>query len=114
MISKIEYNLYFFGVSFVYISYILILFGITVIDLKYLHYLVIITHVLVCFFLFKRFNIFNNDTLIINQYEKNIIFSGAFLLFINTVIYEIGFQVDINKLRSYMPFQFTQTNYELL
>lgn len=102
MISKMQYNIYFFSVLFIYISYLLLLLGISIINIQYLHILVVITHVTICFFLFMRFNIFSNDTLTINQYEKNIIFSSAFLLFINTLIYEIGLNLNVNAVRTFL------------
>jgi len=88
--TKNTYNIYSYSIFFIYLSYILIFFGISIININYIHYFLICVHILLCIFLFKRFNIFNNETLQIDKYEKRFIFSVAIILLINTLVYEVG------------------------
>jgi hypothetical protein len=101
--SKTGYNIYKYFTFFLYFSYFLFFFGISIVNIQYLHILLIIVHIMLCFYLLIRFNIFNYGNLNLNYFEKSFIFSAAILLFFNTLIYEIGIKLNLYEYSKYIP-----------
>jgi len=95
-ITEFQYKIFTYLSLFLYLCYILLFFGISLIDTKYIHIMMVTSHLILCFLILYRFNIFHSERLIINYYEKIFIFNAGLLLVFNIFVYEIGIR--------YIPF----------
>jgi hypothetical protein len=101
-LSKKEYEYYNTITIFLYFLYVFLILGVAFVNIIYVHYLIIIIHLFICVVLMIKFNPLKNGGIFINEYEKKFIFSSSIILLINVIIYEIGFTVDVNKVKSHI------------
>lgn len=88
-ITKSHYDYFFYLNISINILYFLLIIGFEFINIIYVQILILFVHISICIFLMLRFNRFVNGNVLVNMYEKKLIFSGSFILLINILIYQL-------------------------
>jgi hypothetical protein len=100
-ITKTHYKYYYYTNIFLHVLYFLLILGFSIISITYVRYIILIAHVLICLFIMIKFNRFTDGGVLVNVYEKKIIFSGAAILLINMLLYEFGIYLQNTKINDY-------------
>ena len=88
-ITKSHYDYFFYLNISINILYFLLIIGFEFINIIYVQILILFVHISICIFLMLRFNRFVNGNVLVNMYEKKLIFSGSLVLLINILIYQL-------------------------